>query len=296
MSGAMTPPTISEDGERVAKVIARAGVCSRREAEKLIAAGRVTLDGRVLDSPAVNVGPESVVTVDGQPLPAPEAPRLWRYHKPAGLITAARDPQGRPTVFDKLPPELPRTMPVGRLDLTSEGLLLLTNDGGLKRRLELPATGWTRRYRVRVFGKIEPERLKALADGVTVAGVSYGPIVARVDSTSGANSWLTVSLSEGKNREVRRVCEHLGLTVNRLIRVAYGPFQLGKLARGAVEEVSPRILGEQLGERSTGRKIGTAKAKPPPRKPGWRKRKAARKNSETTESGPARHANRRRPA
>jgi 23S rRNA pseudouridine2605 synthase len=263
-----------QDGERIAKVIARAGVCSRREAERLIAEGRVAVDGKVLDSPALSIGPEAVVTVDGRPLPALEQPRLWRYHKPPGLITTARDPQGRPTVFERLPPELPRVIPVGRLDLTSEGLLLLTNDGGLKRRLELPSTGWTRRYRVRVFGRVDDEQLAALAQGVTVEGVSYGPITARLESRRGANAWLVMSLTEGKNREVRSVCRHLGLEVNRLIRVAYGPFQLGRLPRGGLAEVPPRVLAEQLGEKPGPRKIGTAKAKPPPRKPGWRKRKA----------------------
>ena len=285
------------DAERIAKVIARAGICSRREAERLIAAGRVAVDGRVLESPAVNVGPEAKVTVDGRPLPEPEQPRLWRYHKPPGLITTARDPQGRPTVFDRLPPDLPRVMPVGRLDLASEGLLLLTNDGGLKRRLELPATGWTRRYRVRVYGRVDEDRLAALAKGVNVEGVSYGPIVARLESRRGANAWLTMSLAEGKNREVRRVCNHLGLEISRLIRVAYGPFQLGKLQRGAVEELPRRVLAEQLGKRPGVRKTGTAKAKPPPRKPGWRKRKA--KPAEDARSGDAKptgRANRRRTA
>ena len=284
-------------GERIAKVIARAGICSRREAERLIAEGRVAVDGRVLESPAVNIGPEAKVTVDGRPLPEPEQPRLWRYHKPPGLITTARDPQGRPTVFERLPPELPRVMPVGRLDLASEGLLLLTNDGGLKRRLELPATGWTRRYRVRVHGRVDEDRLAALAQGVSVEGMNYGPIAARLDSRRGANAWLTMSLAEGRNREVRRVCTHLGLEVNRLIRVAYGPFQLGKLGRGAVEEVPRRVLAEQLGKRPGARKTGTAKAKPPPRKPGWRKRKARpAEDARSAEAKPTGRANRRRTA
>ena len=224
MSEEEAPP----GGERVAKVIARAGLCSRRDAERLIAAGRVAVDGQTLTSPAVTVGPENRVSVDGTPLPEAAPARLWRYHKPAGLLTTQRDPQGRPTVFDRLPPGLPRLMPVGRLDLSSEGLLLLTNDGALKRRLELPATGWSRRYRVRVYGRVEEAALAGLAAGVTVAGVTYGPIDARLDSRRGANAWLTLTLKEGKNREIRRVCEHLGLTVNRLIRVAYGPFQLGE--------------------------------------------------------------------
>ncbi len=287
-------------GERVAKVIARAGLCSRREAERLIAEGRVAVDGVVLESPAVTVGPDNRVTVNGQALPAPEPPRLFRYHKPSGLVTTARDPQGRPTVFGALPAELPRLMPLGRLDLTSEGLLLLTNDGALKRRLELPATGWTRRYRVRVFGRVEPERLAALAKGCRVSGIDYGPIAARLDSQQGANAWLTMSLAEGKNREIRRVCEHLGLKVNRLIRVAYGPFQLGKLDPGALAEVPPKVLAEQLGEAPPPRKVGTAKAKPRPKKPGTRKPRQAKGRSKRPSGGvrgkgtPS-HAHRRRP-
>ena len=236
-----------QDGERIAKVIARAGVCSRRDAEKLIAEGRVALDGRTLDSPAVKVRPGQRVTVDGKALPAAEPARLWRFHKPAGLVTAARDPEGRQTIYDRLPEELPRVMPVGRLDITSEGLLLLTNDGGLKRRLELPSTGWIRRYRVRVYGRINQAELDKLAKGVTVDGVTYGAIQATLDSQQASNAWLTMSLREGKNREIRRVCEHLGLSVNRLIRVSYGPFHLGKLPAGAVEEVKGKVLREQLG-------------------------------------------------
>lgn len=236
-------------GERIAKVLARAGLCSRREAERWIADGRVAVGGRVLTTPAVTVGVGDVVTVDGRPLPGKEPTRLWRYHKPAGLVTSHRDPQGRPTVFERLPDTLPRVVSVGRLDLASEGLLLLTNDGGLARRLELPATGWVRRYRVRVFGAIDEDRLAALDKGVTIAGVRYGPIRARLDRRQGANAWLTVAITEGKNREVRKVMEHLGLTVNRLIRVAYGPFQLGHLARGAVEEVPGKVLREQFGEK-----------------------------------------------
>ncbi|MGF1611517.1 MAG: pseudouridine synthase [Kiloniellales bacterium] len=237
----------SAKGERVAKVIARTGLCSRREAERLIAEGRVAIDGEPIASPAVTVAPGQRVTVDGEALPAAEPARLWRFHKPAGVLTTARDPQGRRTVYDLLPPGLPRLMPVGRLDLNSEGLLLFTNDGALKRRLELPATGWRRRYRVRVYGRPEEARLAALARGITVEGIDYGPIMAKLDSQSGANAWLTVTLVEGKNREIRRVCEHLGLTVNRLIRVAYGPFQLGKLAEGALDEVPAKVLREQLG-------------------------------------------------
>ena len=239
-------------GERIAKVLARAGLCSRREAERWIAAGRVAVDGTRLDSPAVNVTQEARVTVDGRPLPAPAPARLWRYHKPAGLITSHRDPQGRPTVFERLPDTLPRVVSVGRLDITSEGLLLLTNDGELARALELPATGWVRRYRVRVFGTVDEARLPALEKGLRVGGVAYGPIRARLDSRRGGNAWLTVSLTEGRNREVRKVMEHLGLTVNRLIRVAYGPFQLGNLRRGTVAEVPPKVLREQVGRLAAG--------------------------------------------
>lgn len=233
--------------ERIAKVLARAGLCSRREAERWIESGRVAVNGRVLDSPAVNVGPQDRITVDGKPIPERPPTRLWRYHKPRGLLTTTRDPEGRPTVFEKLPEELPRVVAVGRLDFNSEGLLLLTNDGELARRLELPSTGWTRRYRVRVFGKVDPAQLAALEKGVTVDGVKYGPIRATLDRQQGDNAWLTMALTEGKNREVRRVCEHLGWKVSRLIRVAYGPFQLGALAPGAVEEVPRRVLRDQLG-------------------------------------------------
>ena len=239
----MTKP----EGERIAKRLARAGLCSRREAEAWILAGRVAVDGKVLDSPALTVTASSIVTVDGKPIPEAEPTRLWRYHKPAGLVTTNRDPQGRPTVFDKLPAEMPRVMTIGRLDLNSEGLLLLTNDGELARRLELPATAWVRRYRVRVHAQVDPKRLEALEDGIEIEGVRYGPIRAELDRQMPNNAWLTVSLSEGKNREVRRVCEHLGWPVLRLIRIAYGPFQLGNLEPGAVEEIKGRVLREQLG-------------------------------------------------
>ncbi len=241
-------------GERIAKVLARAGLCSRREAERWIAAGRVAVDGETLTSPAVAVTGGRRITVDGRPLPAPTPARLWRYHKPPGLITSHRDPQGRPTVFECLPDTLPRVVSVGRLDITSEGLLLLTNDGGLARALELPATGWVRRYRVRVFGPVDEARLRALENGLTVAGVAYGPIRARLDSRRGGNAWLTVSLTEGRNREVRKVMEHLGLTVNRLIRVAYGPFQLGGLKRGQTAAVPAKVLREQVGPLAAGLK------------------------------------------
>lgn len=241
-------PRMSEEkGERIAKVLARAGLCSRREAERWIADGRVVVDGKVLESPAFNVTEANEVSVDGKPLPAREETRLWRYHKPSGLVTTHRDPQGRATVFDKLPPELPRVVSVGRLDLNSEGLLLLTNDGSLARRLELPENQWIRRYRVRVLGVVDEGKLDGLKKGVTISGVRYGPIEAAVDQSRGANTWLTVSLREGKNREIRRLMEHIGLKVNRLIRTSYGPFQLGKLTRGAIAEIPPKALRENLG-------------------------------------------------
>src|SRR5216684_5653498 len=233
--------------ERIAKVMARAGLCSRRDAERWIAEGRVTVNGEVLTTPAVTVGPDNDIRVDGRPLPEPERARLWRYHKPAGLVTTHRDERGRPTVFASLPPELPRLVSIGRLDLGSEGLLLLTNDGALARRLELPATGWVRRYRVRVHGFVDPARLAGLARGVAIDGIAYGPIRALLDRQQGSNAWVTLSLQEGKNREVRRVLEHLGYPVTRLIRLAYGPFQLGHLARGAIEEVPKKVLADQLG-------------------------------------------------
>jgi 23S rRNA pseudouridine2605 synthase len=236
-------------GGRIAKVMARAGLCSRREAEDWIAAGRVAVNGARLASAAFNVSPQDRITVDGVPLPLRERTRLFRYHKPRGLVTTARDPQGRLTVFEKLPAELPRVVSIGRLDLNSEGLLLLTNDGGLKRVLELPETGWLRRYRVRAHGKADPARLERLRQGVTVDGVAFGPVEVSIDRARGANVWLTVGLREGKYREVRRVLESTGLKVNRLIRISYGPFPLGELAPGAVAEVPTRHLREQLGAR-----------------------------------------------
>jgi 23S rRNA pseudouridine2605 synthase len=234
----------------VAKALARAGVASRREVERLIAEGKVVLNGVPLTTPAVNVKPGDVLTVEGKPIAAAEPTRLFRYHKPSGLVTSHNDPRGRPTVFAALPPGLPRLISVGRLDLNSEGLLLLTNDGELARALELPSGGWQRRYRARAYGRIDQARLDTLRDGITVEGVRYGPIEAKLEKAkegpSGANLWLTLTLAEGKNREVRRVLEALGLTVNRLIRLAYGPFALGTLAIGAVEEVGPRVIREQL--------------------------------------------------
>ena len=234
-------------GERIAKFLARAGVASRRDVEKLIAEGLVRLGGKLVTSPATFVSPGDQISVNGKPIAMPERTRLFRYHKPTGFVTTHRDPEGRPTVFANLPQGLPRLVSVGRLDLTSEGLLLLTNDGALARKLELPANGWLRRYRVRVHGKVNERALAALARGVTVDGVAYGPIEAGLDARMGTNAWLTVALREGKNREVRKVMAHLELAVTRLIRTAYGPFQLGSLPRGAAEEVNAKVLREQLG-------------------------------------------------
>lgn len=234
--------------ERIAKVIARAGLCSRRNAEAWIAAGRVAVNGRVLSSPALDVTANDRITVDGNLLPQRERTRLFLYNKPRGLVTTNIDPEGRPTIFDALPKHLPRLLTIGRLDVGTEGLLLLTNDGGLARVLELPETGWLRRYRVRALGRITQPDLDRLRAGVTVDGIRYGPIEATFDREQGANVWLTFAIREGKNREVRNVLGHLGLQVNRLIRVSYGPFQLGELEQGMVEEVKTRVLREQLGE------------------------------------------------
>ena len=245
-------PVAPSEPMRIAKALARAGLCSRREAERWIAEGRVSVNGETLASPARDVGPKDRILVDGKPLPSPEPPRLWRYHKPKGLVTTHADPQGRPTVFDKLPEHLPRVISIGRLDFNTEGLLLLTNDGALARHLELPATGWMRRYRVRAHGVVAQEALDRLKQGVEIEGVRYGPIEATLDKPQGANVWLTLGLREGKNREVRKILESLGLTVNRLIRISFGPFQLLDLQPGAVEPVKRRVLIEQLGPQAAG--------------------------------------------
>ncbi|HKU04516.1 MAG TPA: pseudouridine synthase, partial [Bradyrhizobium sp.] len=242
-------PKPKKAGERIAKVLARAGLASRRDAEEMVTQGRVTVNGRLINSPALDVTANDVVAVDGKPLPPRERTRLFMYHKPRGLMTTHDDPEGRPTVFDNLPEGLPRLISIGRLDFNTEGLLLLTNDGGLARTLELPDTGWLRRYRVRAHGEVTQAQLDELKKGVEVDGVKYGPIDATLERDQGANVWVVFAIREGKNREVRNVMAHLGLEVNRLIRVSYGPFQLGELAEGQVEEIKTRVLREQLGER-----------------------------------------------
>lgn len=236
-----------DGGERIAKVLARAGVCSRRDGEKLVAEGRVKVNGEIVNTPARKVSPSDLITVDGAAVAKPEATRLWRYHKPPGLVTTHKDPEGRPTVFANLPSGMGRVVSVGRLDFNSEGLLLLTNDGSLSRRLELPSTQWTRRYRVRLFGNVTQADLDKLAKGVTIDGVSFGPVQAQLERSKGSYAWAMISLREGKNREIKRLMEWLGFRVARLIRVSYGPFQLGQLEPGAVEEVPGKVLREQLG-------------------------------------------------
>lgn len=233
-------------GERIAKVMARAGLCSRRDAEVWIKEGRVKVDGKVLESPAFCVTLQNHILVDDKPLPETEMARLWLYYKPKGLVTSHKDEKGRATIFESLPKDLPRVISVGRLDLNSEGLLLLTNDGELARHLELPATGWVRRYRVRVHGKVDVAELQKLTKGLTIKEIRYGSITATLDRQKGDNAWLTVSLQEGKNRELRRVFEFLGWPVSRLIRTSYGPFQLGTLSPGETKSIPPRILKEQL--------------------------------------------------
>ena len=295
----MTDQTPSK-GERVAKLMARSGLCSRRDAERWIADGRVKVDGQVLETPAMTVDDPSRVTVDGKPLPAAERARIWRFHKPPGLVTTHKDEQGRPTVFDALPAALGRVISVGRLDLNSEGLLLLTNDGALARELELPSRGWQRTYRVRVFGHVTQEMLDALKDGVTVEGVKYGPIDATIEKVTGRNAWLIVTLMEGKNREIRNVMRHLDLHVNRLIRQSFGPFRLADLERGEVREVPPGQLLEQMSgvleragavEQKTIKKTGWAKAKTKPKtKPRAKPKPKPKPKPKTTAKGPKRQA------
>lgn len=243
-------------GDRIAKWLARAGVASRRDIERMIAEGRVTVDGVKLTTPAFKVAPGMTIAVDEKVIGAQDPPRLWRYHKPAGLVTSHKDPEGRATVFSRLPMDLPRVISVGRLDYNSEGLLLLTNDGGLARRLELPQSGWIRRYRARVFGKLEQKDLDRLKDGITIDGVSYGPVDATLDRAHATYPWVTVGIREGKNREVRKLMEFLGVRVARLIRLSFGPFMLGQLTPGQVEEVPGRVMKATLG-------IEGAKGPPP---------------------------------
>ena len=242
MNDKPTPP-----GERIAKIIARAGIASRREAERMVEAARVAVNGSQIGSPALNVTAKDRITVDGKDIAAPEPPRLWLFHKPTGLVSTDSDEKGRKTIYDVLPEDMPRVMSIGRLDLNSEGLLLLTNDGGIKRKLELPSTGWLRRYRVRVNGRPDDKTLDPLRRGITAEGEQFQPMTVTLDRQQGANAWLTIGLREGRNREIRRALAEVGLAVNRLIRVSYGPFQLGELKSGTVEEVRRKTLRDQLG-------------------------------------------------
>ncbi len=235
--------------ERLAKFMARSGLCSRRDAEEYIRQGRVTVNGEIISTPAFNVQGDEKILFDGEKLPQKDKTRLWLYYKPTGLVTTHKDKEGRPTVFDNLPPGLPRVISVGRLDLNSEGLLLLTNNGELSRELEMPKNAWSRRYRVRVHGRVEPKKLESLQQGVTVDGVAYGKVTVTIDGQNGSNTWLSVALNEGKNREIRKLMKFVGLEVARLIRVSYGPFQLGNLKKGEVREVPQKVLKEQLGNR-----------------------------------------------
>lgn len=258
----------SQKGERIAKVLARAGVASRREVERMITAGRISVDGTLLTTPAFLITGHEKILVDDKPIEAKQSPRLWRYHKPVGLLTTHNDPGGRPTVFENLPKDLPRVISIGRLDMTSEGLLLLTNDGELARKLELPKTGFARKYRARAYGKPTQAQLDKLKHGVKIDGIQTGPIEATLDKQQGTNAWISITIREGKNREVRRALETIGLKVNRLIRISYGPIQLGDLMRGKVEEIKPKVLRDQLGhlvdipkERPVGTLKGKAKMK-----------------------------------
>jgi 23S rRNA pseudouridine2605 synthase len=263
MTKAPTTPTTLNSGERIAKVLSRAGIASRRESERMIELGQVSVNGKVIDSPALNVTSIDRISVDGKPVGQPEAARLWLYYKPDGLVTSNSDEKGRKTMFDYLPEDLPRVMTIGRLDLNSEGLLLLTNDGALKRWLELPSTGWLRKYRVRIKGNPTDPELEPLRQGITVDGEKFQPMIVILDRIQGANAWLTVGLREGKNREVRRALAAISLTVNRLIRVSYGPFRLGELEPGDVQEVRGKVLKDQLGFNPATDEVPTeAKLKP----------------------------------
>ena len=289
-------------GERIARRIARAGVCSRRDAEKLIVAGKVTVNGKPIDSPALNVVPNDTITVDGKPLAKAEPTRLWLYNKPKGRITSSRDPEGRPTIYDDLPDSMPRVITVGRLDYNTEGLLLLTNDGALARKLELPSTEWKRLYRVRVYGRPNEAALANLANGITVDGIRYGAIIATIESARNANSWLNITLTEGKNRETRKVMEHMGLEVTRLIRVSYGPFQLGRLPLAIAMEIAEKDMAEKLGlpkkeePKKTGKKLGKKQDQRPHRNPyrGKNPRNPEEKATQKPKGKPG--ANHRRPS
>ncbi|WP_309664369.1 pseudouridine synthase [Tabrizicola sp.] len=259
------PASTAPEGERIAKVLSRAGVSSRREAERLIELGEVQVNGKTITSPALNVTATDKITVRGEPVGAPEPPRLWLYYKPEGLVTSTSDEKGRDTVFDNLPEDMPRVMSIGRLDLNSEGLLLLTNDGEMKRRLELPSTGWLRKYRVRVKGNPTDPDLEPLRRGITIDGERFQPMEVKLDRHQGANAWLTVGIREGRNREIRRAMDHIGVTVNRLIRVSYGPFRLNDMNPGDVEEVRGKVLRDQLGLSEEEGKVLTRKPRPAPK-------------------------------
>lgn len=289
-----TPADSAPKGERIAKVIARAGLASRRVAERMILAGRVTVNGEKVASPALDVQPDDRITVDGRPLDEPQPPRLWLYYKPAGLVTTESDEKGRRTIYDELPDDLPRVITVGRLDLNSEGLLLLTNDGELKRRLELPSTGWLRRYRVRVNGRPTDATFDVLRRGVTIEGEEFQPMEVTLDSSRGDNAWLTVGIREGRNREVRRLMAHVGLIVNRLIRLNYGPFRLSGMKLGEVKEIRRRVLRDQLGplmpgyeEAETSADSGSDSARPPRRQGGQGGRRAGPGSRPRPSSGPS---------
>lgn len=288
-----TPPPTTPEGDRIAKVLSRAGVASRREAERMIQLGQVAVNGKIIDSPALNVTSRDRITVDGEPVGQPEPARLWLYYKPDGLVTSNNDEKGRDTIFDHLPEDLPRVMSIGRLDLNSEGLLLLTNDGGLKRKLELPSTGWLRKYRVRVNGNPTDPDLDPLRRGITIDGEKFQPMIVILDRIQGANAWLTVGLREGKNREIRRTMSAINLTVNRLIRVSYGPFRLGDMTPGMVTEVKGRVLRDQLGQRELPEDAVAPKPRPTgPRiaKPGAKPATGPAKPRGAPDSRPARNA------